>query len=62
VTFAAINFCVASQRMFVVVVVVVVVNFVMTQSGNFWIHPRISLFGIILLFQCDIIIDPIRWM
>jgi len=24
-----------------VVVVVVVVDFVMTQSGNFWIHPRV---------------------
>jgi hypothetical protein len=31
---------VASQRVFVVVVVVVVVYFVMTKSGNFWIHPR----------------------
>jgi hypothetical protein len=42
VSFAAITLCVASQRVFivVVVVVVVVVYFVMTQSGNFWIHPR----------------------
>jgi hypothetical protein len=30
--------CVASKRVFIVVVVV---YFVMTQSGNFWIHPRI---------------------
>jgi hypothetical protein len=33
VSFAAIIRCVASQRVFVV-------YFVMTQSGNFWIHPR----------------------
>jgi hypothetical protein len=39
VSFATITLCVASQRVFVVVVVVVVVYFVMTQSGNFWIHP-----------------------
>jgi len=38
VIFAAINLCVASQRVYVVVVVVVV-YFVMTSSGNFWIHP-----------------------
>jgi hypothetical protein len=37
VSFAAITLCVASQRVFVLVVV----YFVMTQSGNFWIHPRI---------------------
>jgi hypothetical protein len=45
VSFAAITLCVASQPVFVVVVivvvVVVVVYFVMTQSENFWIHPRI---------------------
>jgi hypothetical protein len=34
VSFAAIALCVASQRVFVVV------YFVMTQSGNFWIHLR----------------------
>jgi hypothetical protein len=34
-SFAAITLCVASQRVFTVV------YFVMTQSGNFWIHPRI---------------------
>jgi hypothetical protein len=38
VSFAAITLCVASQRVFVVVVVVVS----LTQSGNFWIYPRIS--------------------
>jgi hypothetical protein len=41
-SFAAITICVASQRVFVVVVVVVV-YFVMTQSGNFWIYPRIRM-------------------
>jgi hypothetical protein len=42
VSFTAITLCVTSQRVFVVVVVVVVVvvYFVMTLSGNFWIHPR----------------------
>jgi hypothetical protein len=43
VNFAAISLCVASQRVFIVIIVVVVVviiYFVMTQSGNFWIHPR----------------------
>jgi hypothetical protein len=35
VSFAAISLCVASQRVFIIVVV----YFVMTQSGNFWIHP-----------------------
>jgi hypothetical protein len=36
-SFAAITLYVASQRVFIVVSV----YFVMTQSGNFWIHPRI---------------------
>jgi hypothetical protein len=36
VTFVAIILCVASQRVFIVVVV----YFVMTQSGNIWIHLR----------------------
>jgi hypothetical protein len=38
-SFAAITLCVASQRMFIIVFVVAA-DFVMTQSGNFWIHPR----------------------
>jgi len=38
VSFAAITLCVASQRVFIFVRV----YFVMTQSGNFWIHRRIS--------------------
>jgi hypothetical protein len=37
VSFAAITLCVASQRVFFVVI-----YFVMTQSGNFWIHTRIK--------------------
>jgi hypothetical protein len=37
VSFAAIILCADSQRVFVVI------YFVMTQSGNFWIHPRIAL-------------------
>jgi hypothetical protein len=36
VSFAAVTLCVASQWVFIVVV-----YFVMTQSGNFWILPRI---------------------
>jgi hypothetical protein len=35
VRFAAITLYVAFQRVFIVVI-----YFVMTQSGNFWIHPR----------------------
>jgi hypothetical protein len=38
VSFAAITLCVASQRVFIVVSI----YFVKIQSGNFWIHPRIS--------------------
>jgi hypothetical protein len=38
VSFVAITLCVASQRVFVVVV-----YFVVTQSGNFWIKPRVYL-------------------
>jgi len=34
VSFAAVTLCVASQR-----VSVIVVYFVITQSGNFWMHP-----------------------
>jgi hypothetical protein len=35
VSFAAITLCVGSQRVFIVVI-----YFVMTQSGNFWIHSH----------------------
>jgi hypothetical protein len=44
VSFAAITLCVTSQRGFIVVIAV---YFVMTQPGNFWIHPRI-LFELII--------------
>jgi hypothetical protein len=37
VSFAAITLCVASQQVFIAVSIC----FVMTQSGIFWIHPRI---------------------
>jgi len=39
VSFAAITLCVASQRVFIVASV----YFIMTQSGNFWIH---RIFGV----------------
>jgi hypothetical protein len=39
VSFAAVTLCVASQEVFIVVSV----YFVMTQSGNFWIHPHMIL-------------------
>jgi hypothetical protein len=52
VSFASITLCVASQRVFIVVI-----YFVMTQSGNFWIHPRNSLhrftFKEIEIIICD---------
>jgi hypothetical protein len=35
-SFVAITLCVASERMFIFVSV----YFIMTQSGNFWIHPH----------------------
>jgi hypothetical protein len=38
VSFAAITLCVASQRL----IPKVSIYFVTTQSGNFWIHPHIS--------------------
>jgi hypothetical protein len=39
VSYAAITLCVASRLVFIVVSV----HFVMTQSGNFWIHPPMPL-------------------
>jgi hypothetical protein len=39
VSFAAITLCVASQR-----VCIIIVYFVMTPSGNFWIHPHKTYF------------------
>jgi hypothetical protein len=42
VSFAAITLCVASQRVFIIIIIIIiiVVYFVMTQSGNLWIHPH----------------------
>jgi hypothetical protein len=48
VSFAAITLCVASQQVFIVISV----NFVMTQSGNFWIHPHISIYIYIYIYVC----------
>jgi hypothetical protein len=50
VSFAAIILCVASQQVFVVVSI----YFVMTQSGNFWIHPRIFEFAHFFPLRVDI--------
>jgi hypothetical protein len=47
VSFVAINLCVASQRVFIVVIV----YFVMTQSGNFWIHPDMFISRLILAIK-----------
>jgi hypothetical protein len=44
-SFAAITLCVASQ-----LESIVVIHFIMTQSGNFWIHLRIV--NGLVLFQC----------
>jgi hypothetical protein len=38
VSSAAVTLCVASQQVFIVV------YFAMTQSGNFWIYPRMFAF------------------
>jgi hypothetical protein len=42
VNYATITLYAAFQRVFIVVIFVVV-YFVMTQPGNFWIHPRICI-------------------
>jgi hypothetical protein len=47
VSFAAIILCVTSQRVFIVAVV----YFVMTQSGNVWIHPRMW-----VIYLCTVIL------
>jgi hypothetical protein len=38
VSFAVVNLCVASQRVFIIISL-------STQSGNFWIHPRTKLWS-----------------
>jgi hypothetical protein len=57
VSFAAITLCVTSQR------VSIVVYLVSTQSGNFWIHPRIKVTDLFLIFNrlCndEVFISPI---
>jgi hypothetical protein len=47
VSFAAITLCVDSQRVFIVVC------FVMTRSGNFWIHPCMIAFGFLIMCASD---------
>jgi hypothetical protein len=52
VSFAAITLCVACQRVFIFVIVVAVVYFVTTQSGNFWIHPRVCMYVCMYVCVC----------
>jgi hypothetical protein len=47
VSFAAITLCVASQRMFFSLLLLMM----STQSGNFWIHPRIISWGMFNSFE-----------
>jgi hypothetical protein len=54
VSFSNITLCVVSQR-----VIIVVVYFVMTKSGNFWIHPRTDIQTAILFHRITIFIDVI---
>jgi hypothetical protein len=49
VSFPVITLSVASERVFIVVSV----YFVMTQSGNFWLHLRI----VITLVTCHMLVD-----
>jgi hypothetical protein len=42
VSFAAITLCVTSQRVFLLLLLLFIS--LSTQSGNFWIHPRIFAF------------------
>jgi hypothetical protein len=55
VSFASINLCVASQRVFIVVISL------STQSGNVWIHPRIlRLIGNAHIFS-NLCCEPDSW-
>jgi hypothetical protein len=47
VSFVTITLCVASQRVFIVV------HFLMTQSGNFWIHLRMLEVNILFLMGSE---------
>jgi hypothetical protein len=49
VNFAALTLCVASEQVFIVVAVYLV----MTQSGNFWIHPRTQTTVLLLLHRIN---------
>jgi len=43
VRFDAITLHIASQRVIIIIIIIIIIisiYFVMTQSGNFWIHPR----------------------
>jgi hypothetical protein len=46
VSFAAINLCVASQRVFILLLLLFIP--LSTQSGNFGIHPRIPTSAILV--------------
>jgi hypothetical protein len=39
VSFVAVTLCVASQRVLIIIIIIIIIDFVMTQSGNFWLHP-----------------------
>jgi hypothetical protein len=44
VSFDAIIFCVASQRVIIIIIIIIIIIYLFillsTQSGNFWIQPR----------------------
>jgi hypothetical protein len=59
VSFVSVTLCIASQRDFVV-------HFVTTQSGNFWIHPRIlpsrtSVFIAGCVFLMTFLLTRVNW-
>jgi hypothetical protein len=63
VSFAAISLCVASQSVIIIIIIIIIIiDFIMTQSGNFWIHSptfrllkdftgscNVSIFGILFM-------------
>jgi hypothetical protein len=55
VSFVAITLFVASQR----VLIVVSLYFVMTQSGNFWIHPLIGYVTLTLLTPWGTVLEKL---
>jgi hypothetical protein len=52
-SFAAVTLCVASQRVFIFVV-----YFVMTQSGNFWMYPRINIYMYVQTTELYLTVKP----